>query len=81
MREVPHVYQNRAERCDLLSMYFCRSCNGYYGVPHDFDHDKHMREWGVRRDCACRFHREQVGLPRQGDFGWFLGVIEEGATE
>lgn len=69
--ELPHVYQNREDGYSIHSMYFCVECNGYYGVPHDFDHAKHMREWGVRH-CACRFHREQDGLPREGDFGFIL---------
>jgi hypothetical protein len=35
--------------------YFCRTCEGYYGVPHDGIHtgpDKHPNRF--YRDCACR---------------------------
>lgn len=46
--------------------YYCSTCKGYYGVPHDFGihegPDKHPNRF--YRDCACRVcqnHRVELG--------------------
>ena len=40
--------------------HWCSWCKGWYGVPHNFDHDKHMAEPSFFGDhCACRGHEKQ----------------------
>lgn len=81
MNEAAHVYQNREDGYGLEDMHFCEPCNGYYGVPHRFDHDNHKRRIEYRHNCACRFHREAAGLPREGEFGWLLDGVSDGGED
>lgn len=76
MTERPHVYQNRADGYKLEDMYFCGTCNGYYGVSHDDVHteDHNWRYQYPGSVCCCRFHQDQRQLPRQGTHGWLLGA-------
>jgi hypothetical protein len=67
-----HVYRNR--RDDVRgreALHFCRSCGGWYGVPHTGSHCQRgaTDTWAVTR-CACRFCREAAGLPVEGSFGF-----------
>ena len=77
--EAPHVFQNRSDGYPIEDMYYCATCNGYYGVPHDGDTHRrgHNREYQwPGMPCACRFHTEQRGEQRQGAHGWIVDPME-----
>lgn len=49
------------------SRYYCRICDGYYGVPHGDFHRKRAAHFD--RDCACRMCQERSGrYPSEGTF-------------
>jgi hypothetical protein len=68
------------------STFWCRTCEGYYGVPHG-DHDHSHRRY--RDHCACAPWQKERGIyPTQGVFiehDRYLaeraaGVVHSGAT-
>ena len=74
-REIrPFIYRNRSDdNRPVEALHFCRSCGGYYGVPHTNSHCKKGTTAPWRpQDCACRFCKQAMGDPIQGAFGVFL---------
>ena len=68
------------------STYWCRACEGYYGVPHDGDTHNHR----PREGCACAVCQKATG--RYGAEGVFMeherylteraaGVVHSGSAE
>lgn len=48
---------------------YCPVCEGFYGVPHDFDHSTHPHCSHCASQCACRPCQESTGVyPSEGEF-------------
>jgi hypothetical protein len=77
-----HVYRNRSDDGRTSAeMVYCKACDGFYGVPHDYSHcqDKTIRHWNSQ-GCACRFCREANGKPIQGTHGYFVAGRKQEST-
>ena len=48
--------KHEPQRCDYHPKhYWCVTCEGFYGVPHDFIHEgPNKHPMAAPRNCACR---------------------------
>jgi hypothetical protein len=53
------------------SRYYCKVCDGFYGVPHDGQTHDHTRKGTFIPGCACKPCQVHYGVyPRGGEFRW-----------